>query len=93
MAMCPTATPPPAGPGTPFARALQEDSNLEQDWLWFSTQVADEAELRYCLARALYIDAHSAEARRELDRLARRRLAAPPARWPRRWASRTATRS
>jgi hypothetical protein len=55
-----------------FARALSENSNLEQDWLWLSTIVASEGELRYCLERALYINPRSQEARRELARLARR---------------------
>ena len=55
-----------------FARALSENSNLEQDWLWLSTMVAGEEELRYCLERALYINPHSEEARQELARLARR---------------------
>jgi hypothetical protein len=55
-----------------FARALSENSNLEQDWLWLSTIVASEGELRYCLEQALYINPHSEEARQELVRLARR---------------------
>ena len=67
-----------------FARALRENSNQEQDWLWLSTMVTGEGELRYCLERALYINPHSEEARRELARLARHPLAPPPARWARR---------
>jgi hypothetical protein len=67
-----------------FARVLRENSNLEQDWLWLSTMVSGETELRHCLERALYINPHSVEARRELARLSRRQQAPPPARWPRR---------
>lgn len=67
-----------------FARALRENSNLEQDWLWLSTMVDGEGELCYCLERALYVNQHSAAARRELTRLARHRPALPRARWPRR---------
>lgn len=59
--------------GALFARCLREQSNLEQDWLWLSTMVTGEAELHYCLERALYINPRSEEARRELARLARRR--------------------
>ena len=77
-AVCVPAAPPPAVAGTTFAQALREDSNLEQDWLWFSTQVTEEKELRYCLERALYINPHSVEARRELARLARHQPAPPP---------------
>jgi hypothetical protein len=76
---------------TLFARAVREHSNLEQDWLWLSTMVANEGELRYCLERALYINPDSAEARQELARLARRRPATPPTRWSRR-TIRAATR-
>jgi hypothetical protein len=67
-----------------FARAVREHSNLEQDWLWLSTIVTGEGELRYCLERALYINPDSAEARQELARLARRQQTPPITRWHRR---------
>ena len=68
---------------TLFARAVREHSNLEQDWLWLSTMVTGEGELRYCLERALYINPDSSEARQELARLARRQGAPAITRWPR----------
>ncbi len=39
-----------------FTTALQEDSNVETNWLWAATQVTHSAEYRYCLERALYIN-------------------------------------
>lgn len=53
-----------------FARALQEDSNLERDWLWYATKMTSSAHQRYCLRRALEINPHSEAARRALAKLA-----------------------
>lgn len=52
-----------------FMRALQEDSNLEMEWLWLATQVVTVAERRYALERALAINPHSEIARADLAKL------------------------
>ncbi len=52
-----------------LASAVEDGSNLEMDWLWLATKVADRTERRYCLLRALAINPTSEMARRELQRL------------------------
>ena len=52
-----------------FAEALRDDSNQELDWLWAASQVTDVDQRRYCLERALAINAQSALARQELAKL------------------------
>jgi hypothetical protein len=54
-----------------FAQAVREGSNLELDWLWLAGQVTRDAERRYCLERALYINPHSDAAQQGLATLAR----------------------
>ncbi|HJZ46272.1 MAG TPA: hypothetical protein VKE41_03870 [Roseiflexaceae bacterium] len=53
-----------------FAQALIDDSNHELDWLWAASQMTDVVQRRYCLERALAINADSELAREELQRLA-----------------------
>ena len=53
-----------------FAQALQEDSRLELDWLWFASKMTSSAHQRYCLRRALEINPASETARRALAKLA-----------------------
>ena len=52
-----------------FLQSLQEDSNLEMDWLWLATQVISDGERRYCLQRALAINPGSLLAQRGLIQL------------------------
>lgn len=52
-----------------FNLALRASSSVELDWLWLYMQLADPAQRRYCLQRALAINPHSAIARRELELL------------------------
>lgn len=52
-----------------FIQGLQEDSNLEMDWLWLATRVTSDGERRYCLQRALAINPESRLARRGLAQL------------------------
>ena len=52
-----------------FAVAVRKNSNLELDWLWLATQVTRDAERRYCLERALYINPRSDAARQALAKL------------------------
>lgn len=68
---------PPAGDSAAdvFAEALIDDSNHELDWLWAASQLTDVFQRRYCLERALMINANSEQARRELDQLASRPIA------------------
>src|SRR5437868_2391081 len=52
-----------------FAQALIDNSNHELDWLWAASQLTDVVQRRYCLERALAINANSELARRELRQL------------------------
>ena len=52
-----------------FAEALHEDSNYEMDWLWYSANMANDAQRRFCLERALYINPDSETAKRTLAKL------------------------
>jgi hypothetical protein len=52
-----------------FTQALNEDSNLEMDWLWYAAHMVGDAERRYCLNRALAINPHSGLARTALSKL------------------------
>ena len=54
-----------------FAQALNEDSNLELDWLWYATKMTTTAQRRVCFQRALQINPHSEGAKRALVMLAR----------------------
>jgi hypothetical protein len=56
-------------PSATLQQAINEDSNLEMDWLWFAEQVSDKAEARYCLNRALYINPNSRAAHAQLRAL------------------------
>jgi hypothetical protein len=56
-------------PSATLQQAINEDSNLEIDWLWFAEQVSDPSEIRYCLSRALYINPNSRAARAQLRTL------------------------
>jgi hypothetical protein len=56
--------------GQLLARALQEDSNLELDWLWYAANMTSSAHQRYCLRRALEINPDSEMAQRALAKLA-----------------------
>jgi hypothetical protein len=59
-----------AAPVSPLlASAMEDGSNLEMEWLWLATKVADSHERRYCLLRALAINPASEIARRELQAL------------------------
>lgn len=42
-----------------FQQALQENSNLVMDWLWYAVNVSSDVERLYCLGRALQIDPRS----------------------------------
>lgn len=57
--------------GDLFGQAVQEDSNLEMDWLWLATKVRSNAQQRYALERALRINPRSAMAKRGLAQLSR----------------------
>lgn len=63
MPHCQTAS------GDLFMQALEEDSNLEMDWLWLATQVTSTAQRRYALERAQQINPRSAVAKRGLKQL------------------------
>jgi hypothetical protein len=52
-----------------FAQALQENSNLELDWLWYAANMSRDIERRYCLQRALEINPHSSLASSALAKL------------------------
>ena len=52
-----------------FAQALQENSNLELDWLWYAANMTGAFERRYCLNRALAINPDSSLARSALAKL------------------------
>lgn len=54
-----------------FIQGLREDSNLEMDWLWLASKVADKDQGRYCFRRALAINPESLPAQRGLERLLR----------------------
>ncbi len=54
-----------------FAQALNEDSNLELDWLWYATKMTSNAQRRVCFQRALQINPDSEAAKRALVTLAR----------------------
>jgi hypothetical protein len=56
-------------PSATLQQAINEDSNLEMDWLWFAEQVSDKSEIRYCLGRALYINPNSRAAHAQLRAL------------------------
>jgi hypothetical protein len=43
-------------PSETLRRALDEGSNLVMDWMWYAEQMESDAERRYCLERALYIN-------------------------------------
>jgi hypothetical protein len=53
-----------------FAQALEENSGLEFDWLWYAANMTSSAHRRYCLQRALRINPGSEMARRALAKLA-----------------------
>lgn len=42
-----------------FRRAINEDSNYENEWLWYADEVSNDKERLYCLKRALYINPHN----------------------------------
>ncbi len=54
-------------PSAFLEKRIQEDSNLEMEWLWAAWQITDRTERRYCLARALYINPDSQPAQQELQ--------------------------
>ena len=55
-------------PSEIFQQAVTENSNLEMDWLWFAQRVESEAERRYCLEKALYINPKNRDTARRLAR-------------------------
>ena len=59
----------PITSGDCFIQGLQEDSNLEMDWLWLATKVSSDGQRRYCLRRALAINPESRLAERGLAQL------------------------
>jgi hypothetical protein len=52
-----------------FAQALQEESNLELDWLWYAVNMTTDVQRRYCFRRALAINPDSELAKRALAQL------------------------
>lgn len=58
-----------------FQEAFQEQSNREMEWLWYAEWVANDAEKRYCLQRALHINPNSTAARKGLAVLRRKHTA------------------
>lgn len=56
-----------------FMQALQTDSNMEMDWLWLADNVTSDFEREYSLAKALYVNPGSEEARTQLNALRRSR--------------------
>jgi hypothetical protein len=52
-----------------FAQALEENSIIELDWLWYAANMTGTAKRRYCLNRALAINPHSDLARSALAKL------------------------
>ncbi|MBL8161466.1 MAG: hypothetical protein JNJ61_05720 [Anaerolineae bacterium] len=47
-------------------QAINDDSNLELDWLWYANQMTSSAERSYCLARALHINPDNRATQKEL---------------------------
>jgi len=62
-------TAPVAVPSALFSQAVQDNSNLEMDWLWLATQVSRDTERRYCLERAFYINPANESVGRALAQL------------------------
>jgi hypothetical protein len=58
-----------AGATRLLARAAKENSNLEVDWLWYAANMANDAQRRYCLERALAINPQSELAKNALAKL------------------------
>ena len=58
-------------PSSPLQGAIVEDSNHLSDWLWYADQMDSDAERRYCLERALYIDPNDREVLNALQALNR----------------------
>ncbi|MBK9745544.1 MAG: hypothetical protein IPO91_02080 [Chloroflexi bacterium] len=56
-------------PSIDFVKALQEDSNMEVDWLFWASKLTSRDEQLYCLERALYIHPNSREAADALRQL------------------------
>lgn len=52
-----------------LAVAMQDNSNLEMDWLWCATKVHTVRERRYCLQRAMAINPTNDLCRHELTML------------------------
>lgn len=54
---------PPAAPSPELMQALRAGSHQALDWLWLAATLTDEAEQRYALERALYIEPDNRAAR------------------------------
>lgn len=52
-----------------FRQAMQDNSNLEFDWLWCAANMSSVTRQRYCLLRALEINSNSDLAQRALATL------------------------
>jgi hypothetical protein len=52
--------------------AIIENSNYALDWMWYTEQVENDDERRYCFERALYIDPHNQDVLDALAALNRR---------------------
>lgn len=52
-----------------LCQALQDEPNLEIEWLWYASRMRRADERRYCLQCALEINPHSQLARRALAAL------------------------
>ncbi|MBC7871273.1 MAG: hypothetical protein H7Y09_10580 [Chitinophagaceae bacterium] len=58
-------------PSATLKCAIEEDSNLMMDWLWYAEQVTIENERAYCFQKALFIDPKNELVQRKLDELRR----------------------
>ncbi len=56
-------------PSPEFVKALREDSNYVNDWLFWASQMTARAEQLYCLERAHYINPTNPEAAEGIARL------------------------
>jgi hypothetical protein len=60
-----------SNPSAFFAERLQENSNLEMEWLWAAGEVTSPEEKRYCLLRALYINPDNRDTQGALEAMER----------------------
>lgn len=79
-------------PSSILLEAIAYDSTFEADWLWFAERITVEAERRYCLQRAYYINPHNQQTVQELSKLLKV-SGKVPVQQPQRWFSRVPRKS